>query len=165
MVLPFRNNPIRFIVPQRGKLSFITSEKISLHSLSSTRKNPIKADFRSYGDSRAARIFVGLSIKGRQTYSLAYLVSLVREFLRKRKFPEDSSFLSQRGVYTHQDSHKTIEEDSAQVVIINMGSPESKFKKTIVSLGEHICKIMRQDSVIVDYQKNGISEHIWEVVS
>jgi hypothetical protein len=167
MILPFRNNPLTI---KSGSESFTPQGVVKVNPLSKSRLNPIKADYiKAYGPSIAARLFVGLSdLKGNK-YTMSKLVTLTRSFLRLYGAPEDSSFLSQSGVYTHKsgrDAGKVVTEKSAQIIIIKMDGEKtlSRFQDLVVGLSEEICRKMNQESVIIDLQRNGVSKHIWEVV-
>jgi hypothetical protein len=135
------------------------------------RVNPVE----KYGGAWAARMFVGLSVKSTPTYSLAFLVKLVREFLRGQTFEaekgiiramdEDSSFVMQRGVYTHTDDGSVIEEDSVQVIIFNAGPTKEQFFAMMQDLAETIARRMQQESVWVQLQFAGVVRQTWKVTA
>ena len=78
-----------------------------------------------------------------------------------------ASFLSQRGLYRH-DAGGIVDEPGAQVVIINVERvmPNGKkisvsprrFEKDVERLSEDIATTFDQESVIVEIQKNGITQ-------
>jgi hypothetical protein len=169
MVLPFRNNPLHLGI--HGNYLPVGKPVIVPVDPKFKRSNPIKTDLsKEYGPTWAARFFVGLSVGGRDTYSLEYLIQLVRSYLRSHGMKENSSFIAQKGVYTHEQGKRkglVVQENSAQVVIIYEGAPE--FKQFVsrtgfcVKLAEHLCKKMDQETVIVDIQENGLSKYVWSV--
>lgn len=157
---------------RQGRVRFVPKGDLSLISaVKGKRPNPI-AESGLYDTTWAARLFVGFSIEEKIVYTIDDLVMLVRDYLKRVRIkghsdfrmPEDSSFLLQRGVYTHAVSGKVNEETSAQIVIINLGVSILEFKAVVLGLAEHICDKWRQESVIVEIQKNGVVQKTWFVV-
>ncbi len=130
----------------------------------SRRHNP--AAWRS-SDTYAARIIIGFSVGDQPTWTLEDLVSFVREFRTAQGKP-DASFLSQRGVYQHREGSKAgevVTEDSAQVLIVDVwDTPRDEFVDEITALAEHFCRVMEQESVIVEFQKNGVTQEVLGIV-
>ena len=169
MRLPFKNNPVRW---KDGGLhkAFFPKGAPSIVPLGK-RVNPVKTDLtKEYGPTWTARFLVGLSVNGVETYSMDHLISLTRKYLRENGIKEDASFIAQKGVYTHEEgpeAGKVVQENSAQVVLIYLGTPalEEFVSKEgfCVKLAEHICTLMKQETIIVQIQKNGVEEATWSV--
>jgi hypothetical protein len=164
-VLPFHNGALAFEHPKKGYVRYNPCGNPKLETLSGARPNPIRADYIKFGPSIVARLMVGLSVKGKNVYTVEFLRTLTRAYLRAHKMPENSTFVVQKGVYTHKRSKRVIEEDSSQIVLINEGVSNRKFFAVARSLAEHICKKMQQESVICEIQENGIPKHIYDIVA
>jgi hypothetical protein len=120
----------------------------------SRRTNP---ENWSSKDTLAARLFVGFSVNDEPTYTLDDLVELVGTLRREAGKP-NASFMTQRGIYQHHDSRHIVQEDGAQVIIIDTWStPVDDFREEMVKLAEIIAEQMQQEEVIVELQRNGIS--------
>jgi len=165
---PFNNNPFRIFVPKRGGFSFVPRGPMSFYG---TRLNP-KVDWLSKKTPNfSARFFVGLSVGHKPTWTVADVVKKTRAFLRDSQWKEDSSFIAQRGVYTEDEpedeqgtKRRVVSEHSVQIVLFKADAgTEPDFAVIVEKLAEHLCRILRQKSIIVDYQRNGISKHIWNI--
>jgi len=154
VVYPFNNNPFRIDSPGHGMFSFVPKGKIASFG---RRMNPYDEWLTSKSPSYAARMFVGLSIRRKPVYTVTHVVALVRAFLKAKSWPQDSSFITQTGVYTEEDK-------SVQVVLFkDTKHSEPEFADLVIKLGEHICVKMHQKAVLADYQRNGISKHVWNI--
>lgn len=106
----------------------------------------------------AARLFVGFSVGQEPTYSVDDLVPIVREVRERQGHGPDASFLLQKGIYTSQKDKSVVEEDGAQVIVLNLeGETESKFRREMVELGETIATELSQEAVILEIQKGGVT--------
>jgi hypothetical protein len=126
------------------------------------RRNPLAEE---YDTTFAARLFVGLGVLGGKELPIQKLIAATRKFLREPikvgktvyNVGEDSSYISQKGVYKYEADGKVYEENSAQVIIIDtQGTPQSVWRSIMISLGEYLCRALRQESVYVELQKNGL---------
>lgn len=125
-----------------------------------TRDNPI--DFES-DDVYAARLIVGFNVEGEAVYTLDDLVELVTA-IRTEQGKPDASFLAQKGVYQHRESGHVVVEDSAQVLIVDVwGTSQKDFVAEMIQLAEHIAREMRQELVILDIQRNGLTQKVYGV--
>jgi len=160
---PFNNNPFRITHPKYGSFSFVPKGKML--AVSGRRMNPADEWLTRKSPSYAARMFVGLSVGNKGTYTVAHVISLVRAFLRNRKppWPEDSSFIAQVGAYTEEDRRVTVEKSVQVVLFKDDKHSEPDFADLVLKLGEHICAKMKQKHVLADYQRNGISKHVWNI--
>jgi hypothetical protein len=165
-VLPFNNSPFKIFIPNRGGVRFIPHGPFLYPLAGATRMNPF-ARLLKYGPNFAARMFVGLSVGKKGVYTVQDVVSKVRDFLKVNEWAEDSTFIAQRGVFTENKGEKNecvVPEKSVQVVVFKQDSgPEVKFKPLMKKLALHLCRDMRQKSVILDYQRNGVTKELWDV--
>lgn len=105
----------------------------------------------------AARIFVGLKVGDVDKWTVDDVVKTVKRVRTAQVGAPDASFVSQKGLYTHEKSGEVVEEDSVQVVILNTaGTPHKEFVEQIVSLAEMLALELDQESVIVEIQKGGV---------
>lgn len=106
----------------------------------------------------AARLFVGFSVGQRPTYDVDDLVPIVRRVREDQGHAPDASFLLQKGIYTSQKDQSVVQEDGAQVIVLNLeGETESKFQREMTQLGEAIATQLEQEAVILEIQKGGIT--------
>ena len=132
----------------------------------SSRKNP--ADWSSKGPTYSATLFVGFSVGNKPVWTMNDLVSLVKRVRIKQVKHPDSSFVYQKGIYTHESNGMVVTEDGAQVIILNvppMIRKLSVFRKNMVALAETICREMKQETVIVRIDKNGIAQETIGVIA
>lgn len=127
----------------------------------------------------AARLFVGFCVGGEVCHTMDELVALVRAVRRRQGKPEDSTFIAQRGVYTHsygEHQGRVVDEPGAQIIIIDSQLEESqspsvfagtdpgpeteaeqlaRLEEEMIFLSEEIAQGFRQESVILEIQRNG----------
>lgn len=121
-----------------------------------TSKNP--EAWESSDPPVAARLFVGFNVGPRAVWSVEDLVPLVRRVREQQGHKADASFLLQKGIYTSEKDGSVVEEDGAQVIVLDLdGTPEKKFKREMVELGETIATVLEQEAVILEMQKGGIT--------
>lgn len=130
------------------------------------RFNPSTA-WESDTPTLAARLFVGFNVGGTPTYSMDHLVEIVRKSLRSQGASEDSSFVYQKGVYTHKDSREVVKEDGAQVIILNTeeGVTQAQFKERVIAVADAIIDQMKQEAVVIEIQKGGVAERVMERIA
>jgi hypothetical protein len=111
-------------------------------------------------DTLSARLVVGFNVGEHDAWSMDDLIPIVEEVRRRQVGDPSSTFLYQKGVYQHRDgSGRTVHEDGAQVIIIDpSGIDRELFEEQMVELAEIIAARLAQETVIVDIQKNGISQ-------
>lgn len=108
----------------------------------------------------AARIFVGFNVGPEPVYTLEDLVEIVKNARWAQTGDPSSTFIAQRGVYRHEGG-EVVEEDGAQVIILNTTDmPYKEFVDQIVMLAEAIAERMRQEEVIVEIQRGGITQQV-----
>jgi hypothetical protein len=115
----------------------------------------------------SARLFVGLSVGKKATWKLEDVVTAVRAYQKSKRRPQDSSFLLQRGVYTHRQKKRrhVVEEDSVQIIMLRTSDRPSpqKWQEGILHLAEYLAETFQQESVIVEFQEGGVSQGTYEV--
>lgn len=132
--------------------SFRPTGKIHHHG---PKPNPIWQSKRTL----AGRLIVGFNVEGEPKYTLKDLVAIVTEVRREQVGDPSSTFISQTGIYQHKKSGLMVQEDGAQVVIIDTSdTKKKKFTRQMLDLAEIIVKRMEQEMVIVEIQKNGVGE-------
>jgi len=145
--------------PRAG--SFRPQGKLLLVPIDETAAHP-NADFafRTPGKkSIAARFFVGFNVGGRPRWDVDDLVPIVRRVRDKQKQPSDSSFIAQKGIYTSFETKRTVVEKGAQIIVINITGQSAKaFEKDMVELAETIAKDLKQELVILELQRGGITQ-------
>ena len=113
----------------------------------------------------AARLFVGFSVGQKPTWDIDDLISIVARTRKKQKRALDASFLVQKGIYTSKISGETVTEDGAQVLILNLDDLKlADFEADMTALAEAIARKMKQEEVIVEIQKGGITKMTFGVV-
>lgn len=120
-------------------------------------ENPVKWAKKA---TLAARLFVGFNVGHQQVYKMKDLIDIVRGERKSRK-KEGATFVAQTGIFEHDAdfvTHGVVTEKGAQVIIFDMwNTPLKKFSQEMVRLAEKIAKKMRQEIVIVEIQKDGLS--------
>ena len=108
---------------------------------------------------QAARLFVGFSVHDKPTYTLRDLIDLVRAIRTEQTGDPSASFIAQKGIYAHQQEDLVVEEDGAQVILLNVqGIPAKAFEAQMVDLATQIAEAMQQEEVIVEMQRGGVAQ-------
>lgn len=144
-----------FRVNPKSKLTCAYKAGEKLYS--TTRENP--TSWRSKGPTYAATLYVGFSVGNKPTWKMPDLVKLVKKVRRDQVTHPDSTFLYQRGVYTHESDGNVVTEDGGQVILLNVPPVQrkfSEFRRHVIRLAEIIAKKFKQESVIVTIEKNGV---------
>lgn len=171
MKLPFRNNPIG-LSTSSGKLAFSPVGRYTVCTVSGKRDNPVLPT-GVFKDTWSARLIVGLSVRKKSVYTIHDVIAVTRAYMKAHKYPEDSSFVAQHGVFTHAYARDArgepvvVQEKSVQIFIINAGdwSSEEDFKQFAEEFAEHLVVKFRQEMIIVEIQNNGVVKVTWLVVS
>jgi hypothetical protein len=112
----------------------------------------------------SARLFVGLNVGQTPRFTIKQVVDATIEIRKKQKQLPDATFLAQKGVYSESKSGQLVEEDSVQIIIIDvMGTPEDKFTEYMTQLGEELRRRFEQESVIVEVQRRGVVQSVYSV--
>lgn len=131
-----------------------------LHHSGGGSKNPTEWTSKKV---LSARLIVGFSVGQVPTYEMADLIRIVERVRRSQVGDPSATFVAQEGIYQHISDGSVVHEKGAQVLLINTAETKKKFTKQMVELAETIAREMHQELVIVEIQKNGISEEIMGV--
>lgn len=118
----------------------------------------------------SARLFIGLSQQARgrrkaRKHTVAAVVKIVKSVRTNQGIDPDSSFISQRGLYTNRDQD-IISEKSVQVVILSIfGEKVKEFQANIIEVAEVLAQKLGQDEVIVEFQRSGVSKRFVSVTT
>lgn len=107
----------------------------------------------------AARLFVGFNVGSKTVHTIDDLVGVVREKRQEQKRNQAASFVAQRGLYTSTKDGTVVDESGAQIVIIDTeGLSLEDFEREMTELAEVIALKLEQEEVIVELQKNGVTQ-------
>ena len=134
--------------------AFRPQGKLSHHG---PRPNP---ELWSSTETLAARLFVGFNVGKEAVWSVDDLIEIVKRVRLEQIGDASASFIAQQGIYQHADpALGMVVEHGAQVIIINMADLSAKdCEHEMVRLAEVIAIDLEQESVIVEIQKNGITQ-------
>ena len=145
---------------RNGGGSFYPNGPIHMVGKRSVFENPVLDQF---DETLAARVIVGFNRLGKKPATIKQLISIVRSVRTRQVGNPSSSFLLQQGIYQHQ-SGEVVEEPGAQVLIIETtGASRQDFEKQMIELAEVVATRLGQESVIVEIQKNGITQRTLSV--
>lgn len=118
-------------------------------------------------DTLAARIIVGFNVGSRPVYQMKDLIKLVKRVREEQHADPSATFIAQQGIYQHKDpAQGTVIEDGGQVVIIDLdGLGEGAFEGQMIEVAEVIAREFEQETVIVEIQKNGITQRVHGVTA
>lgn len=163
MIVPCNTKTHRWVKPDGTRAQFAPRGQV-LVTPAKALANPAEVLASPSDPTWSARLFVGLNVGGEPRWKIEDVVRIVRAFRRRRGEQEDSSFLLQRGVYTHWVDRKVVEEDSVQVIMIKVDdSSPLQWRVGIVELAEHLAEKLDQESVIVEFQLGGVSQATYSV--
>jgi hypothetical protein len=122
------------------------------------RQNP-----RLWGSGRegelAGRLFVGFNVGEDPVWSVDDLIPIVRRVRERQTGDPSASFVMQKGIYRHRSTTDIVEEDGAQVILF-ADSPDDAFREQLVELGEEIARRLDRESVLVEIQRNGVTQRV-----
>jgi len=117
---------------------------------------PNPYDFVDSDAILAARILVGFNVGARKQWKMKDVIGIVQDVRAKQKRKPDASFVAQQGIYTSSVSGKTVVEDGAQIIIVNLDrDPMPKFRKHMERLAETLARRLKQELVLLEIQKAG----------
>lgn len=124
-------------------------------------ENPAKK--RSGNALLAARFFVGFNVGNEPTYTIEDVVEFFAEIRNEQDRDAGASFLIQKGIYQPRGGSRT-EEDSAQIIVFNdEGIDEEVFTDEMIVVAEKLAKKMKQEVVILEIQKRGVTVDAYTV--
>jgi hypothetical protein len=157
-ITPFDNRPISWH-DKKSAGHFAPEGKPKWYGV-----QPNPRSWSSEKETWIGRVIVGFARRGKKDVTMNELVAIVRRVRELQTRDPSSTFLAQRGLYRHRDSGEVVDEDGAQVVIIDThDTPPKKFEKQIEELAEILARQLGQEEVIVEIQKNGISQTVFGV--
>lgn len=111
----------------------------------------------------SARFFVGFNVGEEPKYQMSDLVGIVKRVRRDQLGKADSSFIYQRGIYTHE-SGETVTEEGAQAILLNLdGKAREAFTSEMIVLAETIRDELEQEIVIFDLQLGGVVQETFGI--
>lgn len=160
VTLPVSLKPMRWAAPDGSAKGHFKPNGRPVVPASSRLLTP---NWSSTEPTWAARLFVGFNVGTTPTYEMEDIIKIVRRVRREQGAPEDSSYVYQRGVYTHQ-SHdgEVVTENGAQIVLLNLDPSvtEKAFRRQMIELANVIVREMQQETVIIEMQQGGIVREV-----
>ncbi len=160
LTLPTDNRTALWSKPHGGWGSFRPHGRRSCHG---KRYQPNKKTWSGGQETWSSRLFVGFNVGPRTEYEMADLIAIVRRVREAQTGDPSSTFVSQRGIYKHQDSGLVVEEPGGQVIIISPGTSPDAFTGQMVELAEEIAEELDQEEVVVEIQRRGIVQDVFGV--
>jgi hypothetical protein len=116
------------------------------------------------GGMWSARIFVGFNVGGKARWDIDDLIKVVKRVRKKQERSPDASFVAQKGIYTSTATGTTVEENGAQVIILNTAGAKAKdFVAEMLALAEEIARALKQEEVIMEIQRAGLVKKTYGV--
>lgn len=125
-------------------------------------QNPVVEEF---GAADAGRLFVGLNVGGKPRWKVEDVMRITKRVRERQGADPDSSFLAQRGYFT--SAGKTINEKSVQIIILDFAARKTggrTFKTEMIELAEELARKLKQETIYVEIQRNGIPERVLRVI-
>jgi hypothetical protein len=145
--------------PDGGISRFRPRGKLRLHHEGAI-ENP---STRLGGGGYSARLFVGLNVGQAKRYNENDIVDLVWRTRKRQGRSADASILSQKGIYEDRSGARVVE-PSVQVIIIDFsGQPKKAFTSEMVQLAEVLRKRLKQETVILEVQRRGVTTDVYSV--
>lgn len=142
-----------------GTRRFKPRGKLRVHSVG-VEANPTT---RLGGGSYSARIFVGLNVGTRRGFTEKDVIGVVWRVRKKQKRSADSTILSQKGIYEDFRGRRIIEPSVQVLVIDTAGTPKREFVGEMKELAEALQRRLKQETVILEIQKKGVSVDVYSV--
>jgi hypothetical protein len=111
----------------------------------------------------AGRLFVGFNVGDEERWGMDDVVRIVRRVRDLQVHDPSSSFVYQRGLYSHHEGPgegHVVDEEGAQIIVLNLpdfGISPAKFEQQIVALAEALAEELEQETVIVEIQRGGVT--------
>lgn len=141
---------------RRGTKTFAPNGKLVHRGRGGSRMLSNPERWSSTDPVEAARIFVGFNVGEEPVWTMSDLIRIVREVRELQTGDPSSTFVAQRGIYTHSNG-PVVEENGAQVIILNLeGDP--KFEGQMTDLAEQIAGDFDQEEVIVEMTRGNVAK-------
>ena len=134
----------------QGKIGFAYPQAI--------RKNPHY--WASNDDMWSARVFVGFNVGNESKWTMEDLVGFVKPIRERQVGKPDMSIVYQKGIYTSERDGKSVVENSAQIVILNLPdfkTEHKEFEAQMIEMADILIDQMEQETIFINMQLNGIS--------
>ena len=119
-------------------------------------------------DVDAALITVGLTSQDEATrYKVDAVIEIVRAMREKQIKNPDSTFITQRGLFKHQDG-RVVDENGVRVIILKLPGSEktlARFTANMIKLAEKLARELNQEMVILETQHNGVTTQVYGVTA
>ncbi len=126
-----------------------------LRYFDATRRNP-PVEWESESPVLGAKIILALERDGKRTGTMSDVIRIVTTMRRAQGRDPGATFVAQKGVYEHRETHKIVEEDGVQVgIIATVAVGYATFSNEMVRVAERLAKDLHQESVILEIQKDG----------
>lgn len=117
----------------------------------------------------AVRFFVGFSVGTKSKWTMTDLMKMVKQIRVRQRAHPDATFVAQHGMYSYRDGKNrdvVVTEKGAQVVILNMPEwdvPQETFRRQMEELGMELCRRLKQELIVGEWQINGEVRQTWKV--
>lgn len=123
-------------------------------------ENPVK---RAGGGGYSARLFVGLNVGQKKRYTERNVIDIVRRVRKEQKRVADATILGQKGIFEDRSGALVVEQ-SVQVIIIDFaGLPKKTFVENMKELAEELTRRLKQEVVILEIQRRGVTVDVYTV--
>jgi hypothetical protein len=147
----FRKHMITFV--PRGPLHWFRRPR---RSAGSPAGSPV-FDMAEVGPVLSARLFVGLSVGKKKTWTVKDVQRIVVRVRQAQTSLGNSTIVAQDGTYRETFEDELIFEKSLQVIIFNEENfSREKFVRDMKSLAETLQSELKQNKVILEIQEDGI---------
>jgi hypothetical protein len=117
------------------------------------------------GGGYSARLFVGLSVGQTPTYTIDDVIKIVWRVRKAQKKGADASILAQHGIYEDFKGERVVE-PSVQIIIIDLAGLQKKaFVTDMKALAEELRGKLKQEVVILEIQRRGVSTDVFSVAA
>lgn len=121
---------------------------------------------RTRVDIAAIRFFIGFNVASKPRWKVSDVERIVSAVRIRQMGAPDATFVAQLGTYTHQSGKRIVKEKGCQVIIMNMphwGVTTDEFRDQMEELGEVLCQKLKQETILAEWQVNGIVAETWKV--
>lgn len=107
----------------------------------------------------SARFFVGFNVGKKKKWNLDDVVEAFKKARTEQigSIGSGASFLSQRGIW-REESGVVTDERSCQLILLNLAGPLKTLRPEMVHLAEKIGAALQQKQIIMEIQRNGITQ-------
>lgn len=159
MIIPCNTKEFHWTEAEGKRGSFRPTGRLEI--VGALDDNPVRR--RGKEPIWSARYFVGLNVGGVPTWSVDDVVRVVRSKRESQGQSADASFIVQKGIYTSDRTGEVVEEDSVQIIVLNFGEREP-FERDMIDLAETLARELRQELVILEIQRGGVTQETLEIV-